>query len=407
MMLNKTLLNPKSQVGADIKTWLAEFGGKGLEKATKLTKNELITIIKHADLRGLGGSGFPTYRKWEIVAEQEAEDKYLICNGNEDEPGTFKDRHLLEHTPHQVIEGAVITALATGCNNIIIYINPEMVFATASIDKAIKQWYESNLLPKNITIQLLASSGHYIGGEETAAISTVEGGFPFPRGKPPYPAISGVENKPTLINNIETLSHVSHIIRNGAKWFKNQGEGNSAGSKLYSLSGDILNPGLYELPMGITLNELINNHGGGMLQDKILKAVFTGGPSNTILTKNDLDVSLDFESVKERDSHLGTGAMIVISEGTGIVKRVANYVNFFAHSSCGQCPPCKSGTYYMAMLLNKMDGGQSSAADLLELENLCKILPDSGLCHLPNGAVKVVESSLRHFRGEFQSTLNN
>ena len=410
--LNQVLLHEDIRIGADLEAWLSSIGGDGLKKALK-DPDSLIPLIKKADLRGLGGSGFPAYKKWEFVAaQQDSDDKYLICNGNEDEPGTFKDRILLEETPHQVIEGATITALATGVNRIVFYINPDLKWALESIRIAIGQWEETELhfetsrkLGKPLEYQVLASSGHYIGGEETAAIESVEGKFPFPRGKPPYPAEYGVHGNPTLINNMETMANVSHIVRNGAEWFRNLGNDKASGTKIYSLSGDVLNPGTYELPMGTPLSELINDYGGGMLLGKKLKAVFTGGPSNTILTPKDLDVPLDFESVRERHSHLGTGAMIVISEGTGIVKRVSEYIDFFAHSSCGQCPPCKTGTYYAARLLNKIDTGQGARSDLDALINLCKFLPGAGRCHLLDGAVKVLDSSLYHFMDEYEESL--
>jgi NADH-quinone oxidoreductase subunit F len=205
---------------------------------------------------------------------------------------------------------------------------------------------------------------------------------------------------------METLSNVSHIVRNGAEWFQKLGIGDTSGTKIYCLSGDVLHPGAYELPMGTRLADLIETYGGGMLQGKSLKAVFTGGPSNTILTPKDLDVHLDFDSVAERRSALGTGAMIVVSEGTGIVKRVTEYVNFFAASSCGQCPPCKTGTYYISLLLSKIDTGQGSRADLDSLINLCKILPNSGRCHLINGAIKVLDSSLYHFMDEYEQAID-
>jgi NADH-quinone oxidoreductase subunit F len=236
-------------------------------------------------------------------------------------------------------------------------------------------------------------------------LESIEGKFPFPRGKPPYPAQSGLFGSPTLINNTETLSNVSHILRNGAEWFANQGEGEANGTKIFSLSGDVLHPGAYELPMGTPLTELIHNYGGGMLLDRKLKAVFTGGPSNTILTPKDLDVPLDFNSVQERRSSLGTGAMIVISEGTGIVRRVTEYVSFFANSSCGQCPSCKTGTYYASQLLSRIDSGAGTRADLDTLINLTRILPGSGRCHLLDGAMKLLDSSLYHFMEEYEQPL--
>ncbi|MCW8927954.1 MAG: SLBB domain-containing protein, partial [Gammaproteobacteria bacterium] len=392
--------------------WFAAAGGQGLAKALAAPE-AIIPLIREAGLRGLGGSGFPTYKKWGFVAAQSnSKEKYLICNGNEDEPGTFKDRILLQQAPHQVIEGATITALACGINHIIFYINPDQQKSIEAMREAVSQWQASEqiaaiekVLGKTIEYRVLPSSGHYIGGEETAAIESVEGKFPFPRGKPPFPAESGVHGCPTLINNMETLSNVPHILRNGAEWFQGLGLGASTGTKIYCLTGDVLYPGAYELPMGTPLSTLINDYGGGMLLDKKLKAVFTGGPSNTLLTPKDLDVPLDYESVRERQSSLGTGAMIVISEGTGIVKRVSEYVSFFAHSSCGQCPPCKTGTHYAALLLSKIDTGQGSRADLDALENLCTILPGAGRCHMLDGALKVMESSLYHFRHEYEQAL--
>lgn len=410
--LNQVLLHPDNRIGADLDAWLAHIGGDGIKVALK-DPDALVPMIKAAGLPGLGGSGFPVYVKWEAVARQkEAREKYLICNGNEDEPGTFKDRILLEETPHQVIEGATIAALATGINHIIFYINPDMANCLQTMRDAVAQWKESELLQqinekleRPLQYRVVPSSGHYIGGEETAAIESVEGKFPFPRGKPPYPAESGVHGCPTLINNMETLANVLHIARKGVDWYKGQGLGKAAGTKIFCLSGDVLSPDTYELPMGTPLYDLIYKYGGGVLMDRKLKAVFTGGPSNTILTPKDLDVPLDFESVRERRSSLGTGAMIVISEGTGIVKRVAEYVDFFAHSSCGQCPSCKTGTYYISQLLGKIDTGQGRRADLDSLVDLCEILPGSGRCHLLDGAVKVLESSLYHFMEEYENSL--
>ena len=410
--LNQVLLHENNRIGADFEQWQEVGGCEALKRALD-TPRAILDLIKESGIRGLGGSGFPTHVKWDFVINQKVEgDKYLICNGNEDEPGTFKDRVLLEETPHQVIEGALIAAVTTGINRIIFYINPELDKALEAMEMAIGQWQASDLyrtvddfMKGKLELRIHRTSGHYIGGEETAAIESVEGKFPFPRGKPPFPAEAGVFGQPTLVNNMETLSNVPHIVRNGAEWFQNLGMSDAAGTKIYSLSGDVLKPGVYELPMGITLQELIFNYGGGMLVGKEFKAVFTGGPSNTILTKKDLDVHLDFESVKERRSALGTGAMIVVSEGTGIVKRVAEYVNFFAHSSCGQCPPCKSGTYYISMLLDKIDTGRGRESDLEALVNLCEILPGGGRCHLLDGAVKVLESSLYHFMDEYEKSL--
>jgi NADH-quinone oxidoreductase subunit F len=407
--LNQVLLNSKIEVGADLGAWFASGGGRGLANALR-DPDRVIKTIEAADLRGMGGAGFPTHRKWSGAAMRATADKFVVCNGNEDEPGTFKDRHLLEHTPHQVIEGALIAAVAIRANRVIIYVNPHQRRGLAAVNRAVQQWQGHALLSEvgvggPLSLAVVPSSGLYIGGEETAVISTIEGGFPFPRFKPPYPAEQGVHNAPTVINNTETLAHVSHILANGPAWYRALGVGEASGTKLYSLSGDVLRPGLYELPMGTSLHELVFRYGGGMLQGKEFKAVFTGGPSNTLLTRRDLDVPLDFDSVRRRRSQLGTGAMIVISEGTSIVRKVAEYVEFFANGSCGQCPPCKGGTFQMTRLLNRIDTGRGVRRDLDALEDLCRILPGSGRCSLIDGAVTVVASSLNTFREEYESQL--
>lgn len=409
--LNQVLLHERIRVGADLAAWLAQGGGEGLTKALA-APGQVIAAIEQAELRGMGGAGFATCRKWAPVAAATAADKWVICNGNEDEPGTFKDRFLLEHTPHQVIEGALIAAVATRANHVVLYVNPQQPVALAAVREALQQWREHALVQQieqhlgaALAVAAVPSSGLYIGGEETAVIAAVEGGFPFPRRKPPYPAEQGVHGAPTIVNNVETLAHVPGILRFGAAWYRGLGLGGAAGTKLYSLSGDVLRPGLYELPMGTPLHELVFEHGGGLLQGRQFKAVFTGGPSNTLLTKHDLDVALDFDAVRARGSRLGTGAMIVVCEGTSIVRKVAEYLNFFAQGSCGQCPPCKGGTFQLTRLLNRIDTGRGVRADLDAIENLCRLLPGSGRCGLIDGAVTVVQSSLRQFRDEYDALL--
>jgi len=408
------LLHPDQRIGADMVRWRSLGGGEALVRAAQ-NPAAVREEIRLADLRGLGGSGFPAWRKWDAVAaEAPKPDKYLVVNGNEDEPGTFKDRLLLEETPHQIIEGAAVAALAVGANRVVFYINPDLTRSLAAMKSALEQWQASDLpalastaLGRPLEFELLPGSGHYIGGEETASMEWVEGRFPFPRGKPPYPAQAGVYDCPTLINNVETIANVPHIVKHGATWFQSLGKGAATGTKLYSLSGDVLHPGVFELPMGTPLRELIFVHGGGLLSGKPLKAVFTGGPSSTLLTPADLDVAMDFESLRARGSNLGTGAMIVISEGTGIVKRVAEYERFFAHSSCGQCNSCKIGTATMSRLLDRIDTGRGTAADLATLENLCAMLPGSGRCHLINGAVLLLDSAFHHFHDEFRQALRH
>jgi NADH-quinone oxidoreductase subunit F len=409
---NPVLLSSATQVGANLEAWFAQGGGQGLRQALAAPQ-AIIPLLQEAGLRGMGGAGFPTHHKWARTAAQPAHlDKYVVCNGNEDEPGTFKDRVLLEKSPHQVIEGALIAATAIGANHVLLYVNPHQPESVASLHQAVQQWQTEPLLQelaalqdRPIDLRVVTSSGLYIGGEETAVIATIDGGFPFPHRKPPYPAECGVDNKPTLINNTETLANVPHILRHGARWYQDLGIGSAVGTKLYSLSGDVLRPGLYELPMGTSLRKLIFEYGGGMLQNRPFKAVFTGGPSNTLLTEQHLDVALDFDSVRAQGSSLGTGAMIVISEGTSIVRKVAEYVDFFAAGSCGQCPPCKTGTYQLARLLRRIDTGGGLHSDLRALESLCELLPGSGRCGLIDGAVTVVRSSLMQFKEDYQQQL--
>lgn len=411
MTFKPVLLSDEIRIGADLTQWLELGGGLGLKNALKAPEN-IIATLEQADLRGMGGAGFPTHRKWQAVANQENGSKYVLCNGNEDEPGTFKDRYLLKETPHQIIEGALIAAIAVKANHVYLYINPHQTEAVEIMSEAVNQWKNHTLfkeiesyLQMPIDLKVVKSSGLYIGGEETAVISTVEGGFPFPRKKPPYPFESGVSNDPTLVNNVETFATVTHILKNGAKWYNDLGIDNASGTKLYSLSGDILKPGLYELPMGTTLRELVFTHGGGMLSSAPFKAVFTGGPSNTLLTAKDLDVKMDFDSLKEKGSSLGTGAMIVMSEGTSIVRKVAEYVDFFAAGSCGQCTSCKTGTYQLSRLLRRIDTGTGLKKDLRALESLCSLLPGSGKCALIDGAATVVSSSLDQFHDEYEQQL--
>ena len=409
---NQFLLKDDICVGADLDAWLARGGGEGLARALR-EPEAIIPAVAEAGLRGMGGAGFPTHLKWTPVALAPPGDKFVVCNGNEDEPGTFKDRFLLEHTPHQVVEGALIAAAAVRANRIVLYVNPHQQRAVAVCTQAVQQWRGHPLLAAlervvggPVTLAVVPSSGLYIGGEETAVIASVEGRFPFPRRKPPFPAEKGVNGAPTIVNNTETLAHVPGILRHGCAWYRGLGIGGAAGTKLYSLSGDVLRPGLYELPMGTRLQDLVFGHGGGMLQGKEFKAVFTGGPSNTLLTRRDLDVGLDFDAVRQRGSRLGTGAMIVVSEGTSVVRKVAEYVGFFAQGSCGQCPPCKGGTFQLTQLLNRIDTGRGVRADLEAIESLCRILPGSGRCGLIDGAVTVVESSLQQFRGEYEALVS-
>ena len=415
--MNAVLTAPEIQVVADLPGWLAVGGGEGLENPLA-GPDPIVPTIEAAGLRGLGGAGFPTHRKWAAVAAQppnpEGGGKWIVCNGNEDEPGTFKDRFLLSRTPHQVIEGALIAAVAVRANHIALYVNPREDQSVVALRLSAIAWAAHPLLDQvaelvgaPVELHVCESSGLYVGGEETAAVANVMGGFPFPSLKPPYPAERGVHGAPTLLNNVETLAHVPHILRHGAHWYRELGLGNAVGTKLYSLSGDVLRPGLHELPMGTSLRELVLGHGGGMLAGKGFKAGCTGGPSDTLLTDRDLDIALDFDSLAARGSRLGTGAMIVVGEGTSILRKTAEYVAFFAANSCGQCPSCKIGTHQVSRLLERIDAGAGRPADLEALENFTRLLPGSGRCGLVDGAATVLASSLATFRSEYEQAVRH
>ncbi|NGM18586.1 NADH-quinone oxidoreductase subunit F [Roseomonas stagni] len=385
--------------------------GDGLRAALRDPAG-IIPAIEAAGLRGLGGAGFPAHRKWAAVAAEPGPGKWIIANGNEDEPGTFKDRFLLAETPHQVIEGALVAAVAVRASRVALYVNPREAAGVRALREAAAAWEAHPLLAavsavvgEAVELRVVESSGLYIGGEETAAVASVQGGFPFPALKPPFPAQHGVGGAPTLVNNVETLAQAGHILAKGAAWYRGLGIGDAAGVKLFSLSGDVLRPGLHELPMGTSLRALVFEHGGGMLGGRGFKAVFTGGPSNTLLTAADLDVAMDFDSLRARGSRLGTGAMIVVSDGTSILRKTAEYVAFFAASSCGQCPPCKVGTFQVARLLERLEAGAGRPGDLEALRNLAALLPGSGRCGLVDGAATVLASSLATFPEEYARAL--
>jgi NADH-quinone oxidoreductase subunit F len=391
------------RVGPDLDAWLKAGGGEGLSQALD-DPAAIIPTIEAAGLRGLGGAGFPTHRKWSAVAAQPrlaGEGKWVIC-------------FLLSRTPHQVIEGALIGALAVGATNVALYVNPREAASVEATRAAVAAWTGHDLLSRlsealgePLRIGVFEGSGLYVGGEETAAVASVMGRFPFPSLKPPFPAEAGVNGAPTLLNNVETFAHVPHILRHGPEWYRGLGRGGAAGTKLFSLSGDVLRPGLHELPMGTSLRELVFGCGGGMLADRGFKAVFTGGPSNTLLTDADLDVALDFDSLRDRGSRLGTGAMIVVGEGTSILRKTAEYVAFFAANSCGQCPPCKVGTHQVSRILGRIEAGAGRPGDLEALENLTQLLPGSGRCGLVDGAATVLASSIKTFRGEYERALRH
>ncbi len=389
-------------------TYESGGGYRAIRKALGLTRDNIIQTMKDSGLRGRGGAGFPAGLKWSFIPKDPGLDKYLCCNADEGEPGTFKDRGIIDFDPHLLLEGMMIASYAIGAATAYIYIRGEFEFGAKRLEAAIDEAYEAGYLGKNIfgsdfslDMYVHRGAGAYICGEETALLESLEGGRGQPRKKPPFPALAGLYGKPTVINNVETLSCVPAIIEKGADWFKSIGPEKSPGPKIYCVSGHVKKPGLYELPMGTTLRELIFEHCGGMRSERPMKAVIPGGVSAPMLMPADLDTPMDFESMGAKGTMLGSGAVIVIEEGTCIV-RVAHITNrFFSHESCGKCTPCREGTIWLTKILERLENGRGRAGDVDMLDSICEQIFGRTFCPLGDGAVMALRGALNNFREEF------
>lgn len=376
----------------------------------KWTREDVIAEIKRAGLRGRGGAGFPTGVKWEKVLHHRIAEHYFVCNAGEHEPGTFKDRYLLKTNPHLVLEGALIAAHTIKAKTAFIYVNHEYVQELANLRTAAEQARASGLMGKNVLgsgedldIEFVEGQGSYVAGEETAMLESMQGRPAMPRQKPPfYPTDFGLYGKPTLVNNVETLCNVPPLLRNGAAWFSEVGTEKSPGTMLFSLSGAVKRPGVYELPMGTPIRTLVYDCGQGLPDGRQLKAVFPGGPSFSMLTADQLDTPMDFETLKKAGSGLGSAGVIVVDDRTCMVATALKYANFFKVESCGQCPPCRMGTINLADLLQKLEDGQGTDKDLASLLQLCGFVKGRGYCTVVTGASVVVQSSLEKFTHEFE-----
>ncbi|MCK4428411.1 MAG: NADH-quinone oxidoreductase subunit NuoF, partial [candidate division Zixibacteria bacterium] len=354
-----------------IDTYIQNGGYRALPKALKeYSPDDLIEMVKKSGLRGRGGAGFPAGLKWSFVPKDSPKPKFLLCNADEGEPGTFKDRWLIEKDPHQLIEGIIISSYAIGAHRSFIYIRGEFAFGAERLENAINEAYQKGYLGTNILgsgfdldLDVYRGGGAYICGEETSLMESIEGNRGNPRLKPPFPASVGVYKNPTVINNVETLSNVPHIVLNGADWYAGIGMPKSTGTKIFSLSGHVNKPGNYELPMGTPIRELIYDHGGGIKDDRNLKAVIPGGVSTPVLTSQSLDVKMDFESLFEAGSLLGSGAVIVMDETTCMVKVAYRLSRFYEHESCGKCVPCREGTRWIRMIMERIENGKGREED--------------------------------------------
>ena len=392
-----------------IDEYIARDGYFALNKVLhEMTPDQVVDEVFNSGLRGRGGGGFPTGLKWRLTAKNRGGQSYVICNADEGDPGAFMDRSILEGDPHSVIEAMAICGYAIGANQGYIYIRAEYPLAVERLEIAIKQAYEYGLLGKKIfdtdfefNLELRLGAGAFVCGEETALIASIEGNRGMPKNKPPFPANEGLFNRPTVINNVETYANVPQIIIKGASWFKGIGTEKSAGTKVFALGGKINNTGLIEVPMGTTLRHVIYDIGGGITKDRKFKAVQTGGPSGGCLTEKDLDTPIEFETLIQKGSMMGSGGMIVMDENNCMVDVARFYMEFIVDESCGKCSPCREGTKRMLEILEKITEGKGTEADLVELKNLGNIIKDTALCGLGQTAPNPVLSTLENFYDEY------
>ncbi len=403
---------PRSEA---IDTYLANGGYQALRKVLREhSPEQVIQIVTVSGLRGRGGAGFPAGRKWSFMPKDPQVEKYVCVNTDEGEPGTFKDRELVEKDPHQIIEGVIIASYAVGARRAFVYIRGEFFLGIKRWIKAIDDAYARGFLGKNIQgsdfsldLSVHRGAGAYICGEETALIESLEGRRGEPRKKPPYPASVGLWGKPTLVHNVETLANVPHIINRGAEWFASIGTPKSTGPKLFCVSGHVRNRRVLELPLGVPLREIIEQHCGGMASDRPLKAVIPGGASTSMLTPQQLDTCMDFESLEAAGTMLGTGAIIVMNDHTCMVDVARRLMRFFAHESCGRCVPCRVGTQRMLGILERLERGKGKPGDLEALEQIALGIRGITFCPMGDAATNPVLSGLRLFRDEYEYHLKN
>ena len=404
VLQNCGLIDPEN-----INDYIAIDGYQALAKAvTQMTPQEVIDLMKASGLRGRGGAGFSTGMKWSFAAANEADQKYIICNADEGDPGAFMDRSVLEGDPHSILEAMAIGGYAIGATKGFIYVRAEYPVAVHRLKIAIGQAKEKGFLGKNVfgsgfdfDIEIRLGAGAFVCGEETALIASIEGKRGMSRNKPPFPANKGLWGKPTIINNVETLANIPQIILKGPEWFKSMGTEKSPGTKVFALGGKINNTGLVEVPMGITLREIIYDIGEDCLNGKAFKAVQTGGPSGGCITRENLDTPIDFDNLVAIGSMMGSGGMIVMDEDNCMVDIARFFLDFTVDESCGKCTPCREGTKRMLEILNKITAGNGTMEDLTTLEDLAENIKNTSLCALGQTAPNPVLSTMKHFRDEY------
>lgn len=404
-------LNPADRKKVWYDQYVATGGYASLRKALEMTSDDIIKTVTDSGLRGRGGAGFSAGQKWSFIPKEKKTTHYLAVNADESEPGTFKDRHLMEWDPHQMLEGIAITCLATRCDIAYVFIRGEFHHATKVVEQAIKEAYHHGVFGDNVLgsgkkldCYVHRGAGAYICGEETGMLEAIEGKRGWPRNKPPFPAIAGVFGKPTVINNVETLTCVPHIIERGPAWFKTMGTPSSPGPKLYGMSGHLNRPGVYENELGITLQQSIDMAGG--MKGGKHKGSICGGISMGVLSADQLDIKLDFDDVRFRGGclGLGTAGMIVMNEHTDMVRALRNCVRFYAHESCGQCTPCREGSAWMKKVLDRIVDGSGRLRDLemlMELEKTMGTMPGTTICGLADGTAWATRTFINKYYDEF------
>ncbi|MFZ5802898.1 MAG: NADH-ubiquinone oxidoreductase-F iron-sulfur binding region domain-containing protein [Candidatus Omnitrophota bacterium] len=405
---NCGLIDPES-----IREYIAQDGYFGLHKVLKeYTSEQLLEEMKKSGLRGRGGAGFPTGLKWELTRKVEADQKYIICNGDEGDPGAYMDRSVLEGDPHSVIEGLAIGGYAIGASKGFFYIRAEYPLAVERVEKAIKQAYANGLLGANIfgsdfsfDVEIRLGAGAFVCGEETALIASIEGKRGYPHPRPPYPSVKGLWKKPTCINNVETLANISTIILKGADWFSAIGDGKSRGTKVFALTGKVRNSGLVEVPMGTTLREIVFDIGGGVGKGKRVKAIQTGGPSGGVIPEAHFDTPVSYENLQKLGSIMGSGGMIVMDDDDSLVDIAKFYLGFCVDESCGKCAPCRIGGIQMLTILEKITNGQGELEDLTSLRRIAQAMQKASLCGLGQTAPNPVLSTLRYFEHEYRARI--
>lgn len=408
VLANGGVINPDR-----IESYVAHGGYSALEKAlTTMKPKQVVEEMRKSGIRGRGGAGYPVASKWSLLASAAGDRKYVVANGDEGDPGAYMDRTIMEDDPHRLIEGIAIAAYATGASDAYIYVRAEYPRAIERLDRAIRVARRNRLLGRkvldtkfNLNVEVRIGAGAFVCGEETALMASIEGRRGTPRLRPPYPTESGLWGNPTMINNVETLANVAPIINNGGEWFASIGTQKSTGTKVFALAGDITNTGLIEVPMGTKLRDIVEEIGGGVPDGKEFKAAQTGGPSGGCIPAKFLDTPVDYESLRELGSIMGSGGLIVMDEGVKMPDVAKFFMEFSMDESCGKCTPCRAGTVQMHNLLQRITDGNGTKQDLRDLEHLCSVVRDTSLCGLGQAAPNPVLSTLTYFRDEYEALI--